>query len=202
MHVRKSGEYIEASLITGPTHNTLWLRLTDAPEDSFQIERQPPRLPIGNERIDEQAVIEAITFGVHYVSTHVQAQYHIRAVKYHFDDTARYIIYALLAHHITLFCHAERLQQDHQRRRPAFFIESVEHLHPGKWRAGGRSLEDIQSEDFLFVEQPDGQFSSYEVGVPATPSHKAGKLPMNTTGMIVLQGNNEQEMKTHIYLYR
>jgi hypothetical protein len=96
----KVGDRLQASRITGPTHNFLGLRVDVAMPERLLIARLQPIGKRGPSGIDEAKLVEAVMAGVARANSENGTSWHIVEITYVEDDTPVYGQYEICAHAI------------------------------------------------------------------------------------------------------
>jgi hypothetical protein len=200
MHIARARDYIEASYVTGPTHNTLWLRLTAQPPEEIAITTLPPRGKVMRETLDSQLIQQAIHQGIERANALLRTNYHLSSFQYLTDDSPKYVVYSVIAYHVTLFIHSEHLQIT-SNRRTVFEIVTIEEIDNVRWRVAGRAWEDIREGDIVFSEF---DISTFPVAVEQiwTYNHTVPELGRMLTGELVLHDIQDHQLQPVAFLYR
>jgi hypothetical protein len=200
MHIARIGDYIEASYVTGPTHNTLWLRLSHQLPEGIAITMLPPRGKVAREALNSQEIQQAIYQGTAHANALLRTNYHLSSFHYLADDSPKYVVYRVLAYHVTLFVHSEHLQIIDNRRN-VFEIVTVEEIDTGRWRVAGRAWDDIRKGDIVFSDS-DSSVVPVTVEHISTYNHAVSDLGRVHTGELIVHDIRDHHVPPVAFLYR
>jgi hypothetical protein len=91
------GEFLAASQITGPRHNLLQIRLSQAPQGVPVAECLPPIGPSKHEPLDESELIASVLQGVSEASSRHASHHSVTHIRYVGNDSKPESVYAYLA---------------------------------------------------------------------------------------------------------
>jgi hypothetical protein len=97
MQFSRVGEFLAAIQITGPRHNLLQLRLSEAPQGIPVSECLPPVGQRKHAPLDESELIASVLQGVSEANSRHGSHHSVTHIRYVEDDTKPESIYAHLA---------------------------------------------------------------------------------------------------------
>ena len=106
MHFIKLGDYFAASMITGPKHNLLKIRLAASATELLQVHCLPPQGQCKHEPLDEKAIVAAIQEGVAEANKELGANYAVSEIAYVQNDTKPEVVYGFMALSILRHLHS------------------------------------------------------------------------------------------------
>jgi hypothetical protein len=112
MHISHHDGVYRVSLITGPTHNTLFLEFASKGSETIPtVEELPPIGTCEHGDLPAPAVLNAVLAGVAQANHELNTDYRVHRVQFVSNDTPRVNIYSVLAH--KLIVHIEQGSQPH-----------------------------------------------------------------------------------------
>lgn len=106
MHFIKLGEYLAASMITGPKHNLLQIRLATSATEPLHVKCLPPQGECKHEPLDEKALVAAVQEGVAQANKELGASYAVSGIAYVQNDTKPEIVYGFMTLSILRHLHS------------------------------------------------------------------------------------------------
>lgn len=98
MNIIRNGDWYLATLITGPTHNFLGLRLSTRTVNELVVEAKPGAT--GENRLSADDVVRSVLAGVQDANGRLETRYHVSGIRYVEDDTPGYSTIKGMAHAI------------------------------------------------------------------------------------------------------
>ena len=105
MQFIRIGEYLAASMITGPKHNLLQLRIGTGPQGTLACEMLPP---IGNcvhKPLNPEEIVERVVEGLVEANSRLGTNHSLTHVRYVENDTGPEVVYGYMC--IKLLEHLE-----------------------------------------------------------------------------------------------
>jgi len=97
MHFVRLGEFLAASMITGPKHNLLQIRLSAGVQGELACECLPPQGECRHEPLVEADVIASVLEGLAEANSRLGTAHTITHMRYVQNDTKPEIVYGYLA---------------------------------------------------------------------------------------------------------
>jgi hypothetical protein len=93
MQFIRIGQYLAASMITGPKHNLLQIRLSELPQGVPVCEKLPPAGTCVHKPLDEKTIISFILEGLAEANARCGSRHAVTHIRYVENDTGPEVVY-------------------------------------------------------------------------------------------------------------